>query len=581
MTIMQPASSDLENFIEFLYEGLEGYIYLAAQIPGDKTDWKQEFFHYPTEADRLASVIRAASKQFEVYLAPALYKEPTDGQRENFKVSNVVWTEFDGNAPDWTDSKAGEPSLIVQSSSETNQHVYWRLQSPITNPDTLEDINRRITYNLSADSSAWDCTQVLRPPEAYNHKRGLPVQLKVLRPVQYDTTLFDSLAPAPEQIDTSDWQISALPDVQDVILRHSFTEDVVQLLKKEKGEVKDRSVSLMNLAFGLCEMGLKDNEIFVLLKMTDDRWEKFSKRKDQAKRLAHIITVARNKYPDSNSVEEQFTMAFGWQSFLDTEIEIDWAIEPMLMDQGAMLMVGPPGIGKTQISLQFMIHLALGKSFMHYKIPSPKKLLFLSLEMGHGELKQFMEKMNKDLTDAERLLLEDNLIIIPHGEPWYLNTEFGQTELIKWLDAVQPEGLFVDSVGSSIAGNISSDEVVQGLNAFNDRIRKKYGLFTWYLHHTRKAQQGSNGYVSQDDIYGNQYLFARATSSYGILPAKNSGIKVRNFKNRLHSTEEDYRIERTENLNFTKVNAEVDTLIEKVVKSDTNEKPSAGNGFTL
>lgn len=548
----------LDSFVEFLYGGLEGYAYLAASDPNDKTDWKQEFFKYPEETPRLVNTIKAVQDSHNVFLAPVLYKNNSSAARENVKVSNVVWTEFDGNAPDWEDSH-GEPSLIIQSSGPLNQHVYWKLTEPLYDIDYLEDINLRITYNMGADSSAWDATQVLRPPFTRNHKYDDSplVHVTVINDTIYDFTVFDSLAPAPEQI-KADWELTALPDIQDVVLKYAFPVDMVRLLKADKNDIKDRSASLMNLAYGCAELGLNNNEIMAVLLLADDRWEKFKFRKDRHKRLAHIITVARNKYPDTQTEDEAPVLAFGLKSFLATEIEINWVIEGMLMDQGNMLMVGPSGIGKTQLTLQFLIHLALGKSFLHYNIEKAKKVLFLSLEMGHGELKIFLEDMAKALQPEEIDRLEQNLIIVPYGEPMLLNTPLGQELAHALIQEFQPEGFIVDSVGSSIGGNISSDENVQPFTQFNDRIRKQYGLFTWYIHHMRKVREGA---ANQDDVYGNQYLLNRSTSSYGVLPAKGGLIKIRNFKQRLAAKEKDFTIVRGEHLTFHSNNEDVDELL--------------------
>lgn len=583
----QPANSkmsELDNFLTFLYDGLEGYVYLTASKPGvfneDGTrDWKQEFFEYPKDYSKLKNTILGASKSHDIYIGPALFKS-SSALRSNFKVSNVVWTEFDGNAPDWNDTNI--PSLVVQSSGPNNQHVYWRLTEPVTDVDYLEDINRRITYNMGADASAWDANQVLRPPETINYKNEpLPVGIQQVTDNIYDINVFEELAPAPAQIE-ADWELSAMPSPEDVILKYSFGPDMIKLLKKDS--VDDRSASLMNIAYACAQMGLSNNEIMALLILKDDAWGKFKNRKDRLKRLSHIITVAKNKYPsDEDSFDGAFTLAFGFQSFLDTDIEINWTIEPMLMEQGNMLMVGQSGIGKTQFMLDVAIHLALGKDFLHYKVAKPNKIVVFSLEMGHGELKKFVGARAEALEEADFDILEDNLILIPHGEPWFMNTPEGQSQVLRILDEYEPDGMMVDSIGSALNGNISSDEVVQPLTQFNDKIRKQYGLFTWYIHHIRKIAEGQQ--AGQDDVYGNQYLLNRSTSTYALLKSKGDKIKVRNFKNRLAPKEKDYFIERDEHLTFHKPTEVVDQMIKNNLIKDSPETkddgPTAENGLSL
>lgn len=578
-----PDVNQLDAFIDFLFGGLEGYVYLAASdgtIKEDGTkDWRQEFFEYPTHIADLKDTIRKVGKKLDVYLAPAIFKTGNNSLRSNVKASNVVWTEFDGNAPDWNDSNT--PSLIVQSSYDNNQHVYWRLNEPATNVEVFEEINRRITYNMGADASAWDANQVLRPPESFNFKYGepTPVEIIELSDRVYDIAVFNDLAPAPEQIEI-DWKPEALPDANEVILSHAFGPDAINLLKKNKDEVTDRSQSLMNLAYICAGMGLTNAEIMVMLVLADDKWEKFKHREDRMKRLAHIIMVARNKYP-IDPIEQTLFMAFGFASLLDTDISIDWLIDPMLMEQGFMLLVGPSGLGKTQFTLQFLIHLALGKDYLDYKMPQPKKVGFVSLEMGHGELKIFLEAMRRVLTDDEVLLLEKNFILVPLGEPLALNRADGQQHVVNFIESHELEVLAVDSIGSAIAGNISGDETVQPFTEFTDKIRNRYGIATWYIHHLRKSKDGP---PTQDDVYGNQYIFNRSTSVYAMLKSKGGGIRIRNFKNRLAPLEKDYFVRRDENLNFHKESEGMAELNEAHLTNHGEDKPPSdktGSGFNL
>lgn len=561
-------TNDLRSFIDFLFGGLNGVAYVASKDPENALDWHQHYFEYPNEIQQMESVIQLASAEREVYVAPALYTQK-DYRRENFKVSNVVWTEFDGNAPDEA-SYNNPPSLRISSSGPGHEHCYWRLSNPITDVDQIEEINRTITYALSADSSAWDATQILRPPGTHNHKRNASVVMAAHIETSYDLSIFESLPKAPPQIDSDSWQPSTLPDITSTILKYAFPPQAVLLFQKKKSELPDRSTALMQLAHFGCEMGMRNDEIFAILLNADERWEKFAKRKDQKKRLAHIITKARFAHPESQVEEEAHHFIFNFVDLINTEIEIDWVIknqfnnDGMLMENGTMMMVGPPGIGKSQLSFQLAIHSSLGKDILHYTFPKPRKNLILSLEMGHGEVKKVLETMAQGLSGAELDLLRENLIIIPHGESWHLNDIVGQDFLRKTLEIIQPEGLWIDSIGSAMRGSPSNDEKVLELMDFNDRIRKEYGLFTWYIHHMRKASNGGNTPTSQDDVYGSQYLVARATSSYAVLRAKGADARIKSLKNRFAEQESDYLINRTPSLNFEKVNGAIDQALKEI-----------------
>ncbi len=596
---MEPAvaeSSDLDNFIEFLYGGLEGYIYIAAKNPLNHEDFTPEMLHYPSEAAVAKAIIKQFSKTHEVYIAPAIFKTKEGrGQKENVKASNVAWVDFDGNAPaEWSDFASGKgiPSLVLQSSIDGHNHVYWRLENPLTNVSEIERINRGLAYNFQADASGWDANQILRPPDSFNHKRSAPVRVLSSINVSYDVDLFNVLPTPPPPTAITEWKLSELPDVDTVLLKYAMGPDVIKLLTTDKPS--DRSAALQQMAYATAELGLADNEIFVILRNLDGRWGKYVGRPDRDRRLADIIVRARSKYPSSNAspLQEQSplsaatstesTFAYGYEDFLNTEITIDGVIQDILMERGQMMFVGPSGVGKTQFILDAMKHIALGKDFLGFKVCKPKKIGFLSLEMGHPDLQIFMKAQHATLTAEESSLLQENLIIIPLGEAWPLNVPDGQARFTQVLEHFKFEGVFIDSVGSSVLGDISANAVVQPLLNYADQIRNQFELFLWFIHHTRKAQQGGKPGYTLDDVYGDQYLVNRSSSSFALLPAKEDRLKVRTLKSRLAKKLDDFYLERTPELTFKRVAIPTTSALPGQPKNEDDEPPTTtAGGFVL
>ncbi len=240
-------TSDLDYFLDFLFEGLEGYAYLVLQEPGNKESWNSQMYQWPEQRELLKHYIIVGFEKFEVYLAPVLYTDTSNAQRPNVKVSNVVWTEFDGNTPeDWGDYP---PSLIIQSSEKGHEHVYWRLNRPLWGPDEIENFTQRITYNFSADSSAWDATQVLRPPGTFNHKRSLGTSIQSVSENIYDHSVFDVLAPAPVVEQKYGNLVNFPPYTQLYLSTHLRSRWLNSLSEKVLKKVSDRprSWSLLTL----------------------------------------------------------------------------------------------------------------------------------------------------------------------------------------------------------------------------------------------------------------------------------------------------------------------------------------------
>lgn len=543
-------SNDINTFLDFLYtDADEGYIYTPTK-DAESGEFRQDFFKWPEERSKLVEWIIDTTDRSEVYIAPALFSQPS-AQKEAFKSTNVLWTEFDGNYPA-SFGDVPSPSLVVQSSDATHAHVYWRLTEPMRNFQDVEAYNRTITYNLGADASAWDCNQVLRPPATRNHKRDTVTTVsKAFTEAPLPLSLFVPTYAVPV---VSEFDTSVIPDVTDIIYKYEFPLVVSSLLRTKDLPVGERSTALMKLGFYLAEMGMSDAEIYSVIRNADDRWGKFKDRTDRERRLLDLISRVREKYP-STDYQTDIIPVFGFQSFLEHDIQIEWIIDGLLQERGYMLLTGPSAVGKTQFTLRMALNMALGRGeYLGEKFTRPAKILFFSLEMGHADLKYFAEIMGRDFTSDEIRMLEQNLIVVPHGEAIYFNQEEGKQQILDIIGAVNPDGVIVDSLGSTTSGGLSNEDIVKSIMDFNDRIRKQYSIFTWFIHHMRKASGDNKKPNKLDDVYGNQYIVNRATTVLCLWPNHNK-IDVIPLKIRLGPKRETWTIQRIGNIDFERASS--------------------------
>lgn len=565
-----PSSDELPKFIEFLFDGLEGQMYVVAKEPDNPESWDQVFFEYPEQTDTAIKAINTYASTHDIYIAPVLYKSQR-AVKENFKVGQVFWCDFDGNVPESFDIP---PSYKIETSEGGHEHVYWRLDQPIADSTIIEDYNRRLTFKYDADASGWDITQVLRPPFTVNHKRGgnSVSTVRVDEGLQFNLTVFADLTPAPEKsVDYSLWEKLDLPDLNDVIYANKLGPDFRNVFEKQKDQVDDRSASLTNMAFICAEHGLNDKEIYVILSHLATRWEKFKHhtQSSRARQLIGIIEHARIKFPDNNfgSIDQVFE--YSPVGLLTTDIQVEWAIPDLLMKNGVLVMSGPGGVGKSQISMQFMAHLAMGIDFMDFKISRPQKIGFFSLEMGDIEIKSFLQSMYpvwREMYGEEALeRLNTNWQILAFGEALGLNTSIGQEIFLRWLEQREWEGIFVDSIGSAIVGNINSAENVQPFTNFNDKVRKRYGCFLWYIHHFRKPPPGTKSSGGAEDSYGDVYITNRATTLVTVTRKSEDLLRVRNPKNRHAREFSDFFIKRVDGLFFNKQGEDVVSQADELV----------------
>lgn len=574
--IAKSDSLSLSGFLHFLFDGLEGYIY-APTLDRDTGEFRQVFVK-TSSLERLEKHITESAQTTDVYLAPAVFSD-AKVSKSTFAASNVVWCEFDGNAPT---EYAVEPSVTIKSSLERHEHSYWRLDEPITDFAVLEEINRGLAFTLEADKSGWDCTQILRPPQTHNYKRDRPVVLSGATGAICNIGDFASLK-APARMDDAEIKIGQLPDVMDVIYKYAFPDDFREVFSSNPAE-GSRSTYMMRVGYMAAEVGCTNEEIYALLYNYDDRIGKYVKRLDRQRRLLDIIERVRVKWPlksntelsvDFDPIEVYDVISFGHQT-----LEVDWLIPSLLQQQGNMLLVGPPGVGKTQVALNFAYGLATGETILEYAFDRPRRILFVSCEMGPVDLKVFTDQMTSQFDAEQQALLSENFFVFPHGEPLYLNSKQGQEQLKRMIDVLRIDGFIFDSLGSATNKALTDEESTKGLLDFNDSLRKDMGVFSWFIHHNRKATENNKEPSGLADVYGSQYITARATTVLSLWPLQQGVLKVRELKKRLAPQEQDWYIKReAKHLRFRRATADEAAIV--IEKKSTIGKASGGNKFNI
>lgn len=543
-----------------MYQEEKGYVYAPLKDPATH-DWNMFWYEWPAQCSDLITHVRTHTLEVEVYFSPALFREPTSPVKENVLGSHIVWTEFDGNVPK-TFGDIPPPSLRIQSSENNHEHVYWRLDNFENNIKAIEQINRSICYALGADGSAWDATQILRPVGTINHKRkGKPVIQLVRTESVYGIEAFGQI-PVPPVV-VGDIDISELPDAINVVSKYPWREADFAFFRSNVAQGA-RSGSLMRLGYICCELRMEDKEAYAILLNADERWAKYKNRQDRKARLSEIINRARIKHPLSPQKEsvEQFVV-YNNEEFLASEIVIEWIIPGILQRAGHVLLSGPPGIGKTQVSLQFAIHMALGKDFIGWKAGDPQKIVFVSMEMGHADLKYFVEQMERDFTDEELVLLRSNLFFIPLGFGVRLDSESGQKRINDLIERYKPQGIIFDSLGLSTEEELSDDVAARKMSNYTAKLREDNDLFVWFIHHNRKAQAANKKPNKLSDIFGSVYYTAAATTVIGLWPVAEE-IEMTGLKIRLSKPFQSFIVKRTESLGFERSTNTYSGLLSKL-----------------
>lgn len=550
----------LGDFFKVIYGESVGFMYVATKEPGG--EFSQEFYEYPNEVGRAVSFIKENAPNREVYYAPALFADRR-ATKENVSESRVVWVEFDGNCPEDI-GDFPEPSIRIRSSGDKHEHWYWLLDSPI-DAEYIERINRGITYQFSADTSGWDANQILRPPGTFNHKRGKPVKIAHL-----DTHNVLSLGsfgnlPEPPPVESLP-EFDSLPALTEILHDRSIPTEPWGLFQGGV-QVGDRSAGLMKLGYYLAELGLTNAEIYVLLEDADRRWGKFHGRSDKQRRLLEIVTIARQKYPREFSSTNTKFESIGFLTLTKLKVNIEWVLEGFLQKNGYMLVTGPSGTGKTQFAMSMAANMALGRDFLDKKVTRPYRIGLWSLEMGLEDVKYFAETQSGAFTQEELEKLEENFRIFPLGEPLYLSDDETRKQLEEVVAREKLDGIIVDSLGSVTDESLSDETAVKKLMNWNDVFRKNYNCFTVYIHHHRKATNDNSKPKKLDDVFGSQYITARATTVVGLWPTKStSQVEALMLKLRLMKKPDNFRMDRDTHLQFTRSNVDTDKMVDSLAQ---------------
>lgn len=538
--------TQLEEFYNFLFDQRQGYVYAATKEIGHDVSWKQHFFTWPNQQTDLVRFTLSNRARKDVYIAPAMFREK-QATKEFVIGANVIWAEFD-DAPSLPEG-VPNPTCRIASGGDGHEHWYWKLQE-LLNSDQLDIVNRALAYHLDADPSGWDSTQVLRPPGTFNHKRKRETTLIQNSRVVLSVALFGNIPEPPLKQDIEEPQY--IPPVEEVVMKYPMPKVVRDLFSSH--DPSDRSDALMSLGYHCAELGMAKFEILSMIINADERWGKFKGRDDRMRRLLEIVSIALTKYPTAkpSNLETINLKPMGFKTLLNTEVKLEWQWDGFLQRGGYFLLTGPTQVGKTQFSLDAAGHMALGKSFLNREM-KPAKIGFFSLEMGLIDLKYFLSQMQYSFSLEEQDILEKNLQLFPLGEPMYMTDERTRDELEQIVGDLKLDGIIVDSLGSATDDSVS-DEKIKKFFHWNDRFRQKLGIFTWYIHHHRKASGDNRKPNKIADVYGSQYITSYATSVVCLwetgIPNHISFITL---KKRLAPRDPTFVISRDERLHFVRV----------------------------
>lgn len=575
------AASEITKYFDLLFGSRMGYVYIPT-LNRESNDWQQHFFLWPNNRSSAVDFVVRNSPSVDVFVAPALFKTDENAQKDNVLGTHVAYVDIDGTyKPEGTPV---QPSFVVRSSSKDHLHCYWLMDSFNTSVESIEDANFKLAYRMEADNSGWDATQVLRPPLTMNHKRGKLTSdiLMNPKPLKASWAQFSGLE-LPENARNEPirpHEITEIPNVEAVLKEYKFPSEFYDLFRKSTIEAGKRSGALMALAYYGAELQCSNEEILAVLLNADERWGKFKGRKDRIQRLLDAVTRARTKYPFSGMPDSPFRVE-SFYSLTEREIDVEWAIEELLDRQGLGFIVGPPGCGKTQLSIQLGLSLGAGAEFIGLNPPNnvPQKTLFLSKEMGERQVSHIGKKFvpHMGFTEEQQELARKNFLTVFMKDEYHLSSTVNRDYLRKLIRDERPTGLLIDSFGTMINADMNDDQVIRETLGSLTNLAREENVFFWFIHHNRKAQVGNKKPNSLGDVYGSQYVTSIASLVMSMWP-KDRTKEISVLKNRLGLLQEGFTLQHSMDLTFTLVPKTV-TISSGKEEEKEKDGPSADMDF--
>lgn len=395
----------------------------------------------------------------------------------------------------------------------------------------------------------------------------------------YSLSAFGHITSAKELVSTKILD-EALPTLDEVKTLAKWTADMNELFNKSREEVMrtdddgtkqfDRSSGMARMAYYGAEQGWTDAQIMAVLVDIDNRWGKYTTRRDRETRyLIPLINRARQKHGYSGSLtdlavsallqeqkpldgSEAAKMVWGFDDFVNTEFKIDWMLEDLFAVGGFGLLVAHPGVGKTTLAIQMGAQLALGHDkFLKWDNKGgAKKVLFLSLEMGKPPLNHFLSLISNSYQD--RKMLNRNFLVAPFGMPIPLDQPDGQQFLSNLMDEYMPDVLIIDSLQKVSSKELTDEQAVKNLIHYLATVRNKYNTSMLVIHHNRKKpNEAQKKAVELSDVYGSTYISTDADFVMNLHATTQDMVAVTMVKNRLGPTPEPFEIHRDKNLTFS------------------------------
>ncbi|MEC3862366.1 AAA family ATPase [Mesobacterium sp. TK19101] len=427
---VEPDAAQIKTFLDVVFGYCEGLIPVRGFVDkGQGKDGKPHNIWIDadnTAPEKLATFANWATREgAAVYVIPGTVAEPGQAKSADVLQMQAIIVDLDaGDIPAKLDhliTHLGQPTMIVESGGRTRVgatklHIWWKLTEPAEGDDLarLCILRGEIALKVGGDTHFRSAHQPIRVAGSVYHKGGLQrlVQIREQNTVEVDLDDFAELVsdmPAIPGVGVETTpETIAKPDLGSV-LTNPVREGGTDAWSRFEGA----SAAIGHFIRMVHEGRMSANEGWQGIcgynaAMLRPSWSE-ERLKTESDRLwaRHVEKNGPPLLRLETGVSGPIEMpAFTLGTLLDDQSPMpEDIIAPRVLTPGGLLVLGgAPKVGKSDLLISWLVHMAAGVPFLGFTPPRPLRIFYLQAEIQYHYLRERLRQiaLPPEVLDAAR-----------------------------------------------------------------------------------------------------------------------------------------------------------------------------------
>lgn len=196
-----------------------------------------------------------------------------------------------------------------------------------------------------------------------------------------------------------------------------------------------------------------------------------------------------------------------WDTLLSTDFgATPWITDPLLGPGEQISLIGSGGVGKSLLAWEWACRLANGTAFLNSGPTAPIRVGYVDLENPQAEIQKRCRT-----TGFDKPAMLENLRYASYPRFGPLDTPIGASSLLAWVQEVQPEVLFLDTISRMIAGGENDADTWLQLYRLTFLPLRSLGVAVVRLdHYGKDTARGSRGSSAKSQDVDQEWAMTQA-----------------------------------------------------------------------